>query len=283
MRSHNTSSSGTSSNEMEEEELPPCFEIFDEAPPRSGHQPVRPLRTREPPEPLAQRRVEQSQSEDIEYLNFFNFNTTKERHQKEYDFCQEQRLQEMEVTQPQMEDGNWGEAISQKEHELLQDEQYQHDLLKEEGMEIEKDWEWEEKHEETAGQFYTKEAKNSMYMEENGRKPDKKHDLNRQYCNCSKTMCTKNYCPCFSKGLRCNSWCNCKNCLNCKMEGNSSDESMDEIRERKLSKRKEDECCNCVRSFCEKSYCACWKSGVGCSERCSCFNCKNKFGRNSRR
>ena len=33
-------------------------------------------------------------------------------------------------------------------------------------------------------------------------------------CKCNKSNCSNNYCPCFSKNMKCNLECNCKDCKN---------------------------------------------------------------------
>lgn len=41
-------------------------------------------------------------------------------------------------------------------------------------------------------------------------------------CNCQKSQCQKKYCECFSSGMSCNSFCNCKNCLNIEFQDRGS-------------------------------------------------------------
>jgi hypothetical protein len=33
--------------------------------------------------------------------------------------------------------------------------------------------------------------------------------------------------------------------------------------------------CNCKKSKCQKKYCECYSSGIGCGEHCNCENCLN--------
>jgi hypothetical protein len=100
--------------------------------------------------------------------------------------------------------------------------------------------------------------------------------MNRPYCNCSKSQCLKLYCLCFRKGVACHKSCNCTGCLNV----TDNQENVKLKRSHKIARNmsEADVSCNCKMSFCEKSYCACNRSGKGCSSLCKCFHCKNQFG-----
>lgn len=92
------------------------------------------------------------------------------------------------------------------------------------------------------------------------------------HCSCNKTKCLKMYCSCFSNGMLCGPECKCKECRNTV--------EMHEDLAIKLSLRqtKQDSCCNCKMTYCEKNYCTCSRSQQGCSKLCSCYSCKNVFG-----
>ena len=98
----------------------------------------------------------------------------------------------------------------------------------------------------------------------------------RPYCNCSKSQCLKLYCLCFRKGVACSKSCNCTGCFNVA----DNQESVKLTKTHKIARKttESEVSCNCKMSFCEKSYCACNKSGRGCSSLCKCFHCKNQFG-----
>ena len=87
-------------------------------------------------------------------------------------------------------------------------------------------------------------------------------------CSCSKSKCMKMYCTCYSNGIPCTQLCSCRECLN-----------NDKISRKADSKHpKNDNCCNCKMTYCEKNYCTCARSQKGCSPQCTCYSCKNIFG-----
>lgn len=98
----------------------------------------------------------------------------------------------------------------------------------------------------------------------------------RPSCNCTKSQCLKLYCMCFRKGYPCNEKCKCHQCMNTV----KNHELANLRRTQKIMRQTETETifCNCRMSFCEKSYCACARNGLGCSKLCKCFNCKNPNG-----
>ena len=94
----------------------------------------------------------------------------------------------------------------------------------------------------------------------------------RTMCTCKRIRCLKLYCDCFRKGVFCGYLCKCIGCENVESNKEKIDSLVCDVA---LNKRKEESCCNCKMSFCEKSYCPCLKLGKGCSSNCQCFNCKN--------
>lgn len=99
----------------------------------------------------------------------------------------------------------------------------------------------------------------------------------RPTCNCSKSHCLKLYCLCFKEGYSCGRDCNCTTCQNTP-ENKKLVEDYRQKKKLRAEVESDEIFCNCRMSFCEKSYCACAKSGQGCSEFCKCFNCKNPKG-----
>lgn len=99
---------------------------------------------------------------------------------------------------------------------------------------------------------------------------NKKNNIEKFCCNCTKTRCVKRYCECFSNNRFCES-CNCVNCLN-KYSNNYNSISKD-ISEKK---EMEDIFCTCTKSNCIKNYCECFKSNIKCNHLCKCSNCLNK-------
>lgn len=95
-------------------------------------------------------------------------------------------------------------------------------------------------------------------------------------CTCSKSQCLKLYCHCFRSGLVCGRHCRCENCLN----SAKNQEQVAAMRLQNIARKSQasEVFCNCRMSFCEKNYCACARSGLGCSKLCKCFNCKNSKG-----
>ena len=111
---------------------------------------------------------------------------------------------------------------------------------------------------------------------------------NKYFCNCEKTGCLKLYCACYRQGTACSARCRCKSCYNtvANQETLSRQRQVQEPVDKRLLQRQEEPgeeatepSCSCRQSFCEKSYCACARSGRGCGHRCKCFHCKNPHGR----
>ncbi len=96
---------------------------------------------------------------------------------------------------------------------------------------------------------------------------EKKENIEKICCNCTKTRCVKKYCECFASNRYC-SECNCSNCLNKYIYSHINNNSKD-------ISESEDIFCTCTKSNCNKKYCECYKSNKKCSDRCRCTNCLN--------
>ena len=88
------------------------------------------------------------------------------------------------------------------------------------------------------------------------------------YCNCTKTRCIKKYCECYANNRYCKD-CHCVNCMN-KPDISGAEIQKDSIEEEAIF-------CTCSKSNCKKKYCDCFKSGIKCTDKCRCINCKNKI------
>ena len=112
-------------------------------------------------------------------------------------------------------------------------------------------------------------------------------------CRCKTSRCIKLYCKCFRNGVFCTPACSCINCLNVPENA----EKIQKLRAILLKNRENEKasrnksskdsgktgkragCCNCTKSFCQNNFCPCYKSGRGCTAGCTCYNCKNPYGR----
>ena len=99
---------------------------------------------------------------------------------------------------------------------------------------------------------------------------DKKENIEKFCCNCTKTKCVKKYCECFSNNRFCKD-CNCVDCLNKYKYSNNYISSSKELSENE----NEEIFCTCIKSNCNKKYCECYKSNKKCSDKCKCSNCLN--------
>ena len=99
---------------------------------------------------------------------------------------------------------------------------------------------------------------------------DKKENIEKFTCNCTKTKCVKKYCECFANNRYCRD-CNCVDCLNKYIYSNTYNNSSKDLSEN------EEVFCTCAKSNCTKKYCECYKSGKKCNDKCRCINCLNSY------
>ena len=99
---------------------------------------------------------------------------------------------------------------------------------------------------------------------------DKKDNLDKLFCNCTKTKCIKKYCECFANNRFCKD-CNCVDCMNKStfLNNNNISNSSKELSENG------EVFCTCTKSNCNKKYCECYKINKKCNEKCRCVNCLN--------
>ena len=97
---------------------------------------------------------------------------------------------------------------------------------------------------------------------------DKKENVDKPCCCCTKTKCIKKYCECFSNNRYCKD-CYCIDCMNKFIYQNNNNSK--EISEN------EKIFCTCAKSNCNKKYCECYKSGKKCNDKCKCINCLNNI------
>uniref|UniRef100_A0A183CBE2 CRC domain-containing protein n=1 Tax=Globodera pallida TaxID=36090 RepID=A0A183CBE2_GLOPA len=121
----------------------------------------------------------------------------------------------------------------------------------------------------------------------------RKLSTKRKPCNCTKSMCLKLYCDCFSNGEFCLD-CNCKDCHNNLEHEAERSRAIKQSLERNPSafkpkigvaaksagktidmERLHQRGCHCKRSNCLKNYCECYEAKVPCTERCKCQSCRN--------
>ena len=100
---------------------------------------------------------------------------------------------------------------------------------------------------------------------------DKKENLEKICCNCTKTKCIKKYCECFANNRYCKD-CNCIDCMNKFIYSNNNNNNNNSSKE--LSEN-EDIYCTCAKINCNKKYCECYKLGKKCNDKCRCVNCLN--------
>ena len=98
---------------------------------------------------------------------------------------------------------------------------------------------------------------------------DKKENIEKLSCNCTKTKCIKKYCECFANNRYCKG-CNCVDCMNKYIYSNNNNNNSS----KELSEN-EEIFCTCAKINCNKKYCECYKLGKKCNDKCRCVNCLN--------
>ena len=85
----------------------------------------------------------------------------------------------------------------------------------------------------------------------------------KQQCCMCRGMCEDGHCPCVKAQHPCQNYCGKNNqtvCCN---------------RDERVYDHKQMDGCSCLRSKCQKNYCACHAKGKKCSLKCKCVSCFN--------
>lgn len=221
---------------------------------------------------------------DLEYLKFLNFNTAQ-RASKAYDF----EINEKMPSGSSNHSSDWEEYRTKRSRSKEKNRYIQ----KVTGEDIRKLFEDTEppkrpilRREENSNcqPFLESTNSNSLSRIENEisncystatkKTPDFSVNSNQvaTHCSCNKTKCLKMYCSCFSNGVPCGPRCECNECKNTpEMHENLALEQC-------LPQAKQESCCSCKMTYCEKNYCTCSRNQQGCSKLCTCYSCKNVFG-----
>jgi hypothetical protein len=102
-------------------------------------------------------------------------------------------------------------------------------------------------------------------------------------CNCKKSKCLKLYCECFASGQYCTG-CKCNECHNTAEYIKERKTAITRISKknplgfiRRLPNNSHNQLvgCNCKKSECQRNYCSCYRTGLGCTKLCKCVQCKN--------
>jgi hypothetical protein len=98
---------------------------------------------------------------------------------------------------------------------------------------------------------------------------DKKENVEKPCCCCTKTKCIKKYCECFANNRYCKD-CHCIDCMNKFIYLNNNNNLRESFENEIIF-------CTCAKSNCNKKYCECYKSGKKCNDKCRCVNCLNNI------
>ena len=97
---------------------------------------------------------------------------------------------------------------------------------------------------------------------------EKRENVDKPCCCCTKTKCIKKYCECFANNRYCKD-CHCIDCKNKLIYLNNN--NIKDIPENEII------FCTCSKSNCNKKYCECYKYGKKCNDKCRCVNCLNNI------
>jgi Tesmin/TSO1-like CXC domain, cysteine-rich domain len=101
-------------------------------------------------------------------------------------------------------------------------------------------------------------------------------------CNCVRSRCLKLYCSCFHNSKVCKpEVCTCVGCYNTEtdVEGRRKEAIQQTMEKRPnafIVKPKEKGLgCACKNNRCIRKYCECFRTGLGCTDKCTCRECEN--------
>lgn len=100
--------------------------------------------------------------------------------------------------------------------------------------------------------------------------------------NPGKSRCLKLYCECYAGQQLCNAECNCTACANTGREEHAGLLATADAKRALVAERYKRAAgrpgCSCVKSFCLRKYCECFRADTACSDTCMCLGCENNFG-----
>jgi Tesmin/TSO1-like CXC domain, cysteine-rich domain len=103
-------------------------------------------------------------------------------------------------------------------------------------------------------------------------------------CNCVRSRCLKLYCSCFHNGKTCKpDVCSCVECQNTKadVEGHRKAAMQQAIEKRadafNVKPKAKGLGCACKNNRCIRKYCECFRTGLSCSDKCTCRDCENQL------
>lgn len=102
-------------------------------------------------------------------------------------------------------------------------------------------------------------------------------------CNCVRSRCLKLYCSCFHNGKACKpDVCTCVGCYNTESDtdGHRQAAIQQAIEKRAdafvIKAKEKGHGCACKNNRCVRKYCECFRTGLGCTEKCTCRGCENR-------